>query len=81
MLFWNSSSGLSESEAKKLDNYLHFSEPKNLKKKSILEMGELNPAIDFLDVLSDDIPKGEATETCHFQPVLTRAFYLMMPEI
>lgn len=51
-------------------------------------MGELNPAIDFLDVLSDDIPKGEATElglpyteTCHIQPVLTRAFYLMMPEI
>lgn len=35
-------------------------------------MGELNPAIDFLDVLSEDIPKGEATElglpytnTCH----------------
>ncbi|XP_028295775.1 radial spoke head protein 9 homolog [Gouania willdenowi] len=51
-------SGLSESEAIKLDNYLHFSEPKNLKKKSILELGELNPAIDFLDVLSDDIPKG-----------------------
>lgn len=24
-------------------------------------MGDLNPAIDFLDVLSDDIPKGETT--------------------
>ncbi|XP_047430214.1 radial spoke head protein 9 homolog [Mugil cephalus] len=50
--------GLSESETRKLDNFLHFREPKNLKKKSILEMGELNPATDFLDVLSDDIPKG-----------------------
>ncbi|XP_023286065.1 radial spoke head protein 9 homolog [Seriola lalandi dorsalis] len=50
--------GLSHSEAGKLDNFLHFSEPKNLRKKSILEMGKLNPAIDFLDVLSDDIPKG-----------------------
>lgn len=54
------SSGLSHSEAGKLDNFLHFSKPKNLKKKSILEMGDLNPSIDFLDVLSDDIPKGEA---------------------
>ncbi|XP_031177691.1 radial spoke head protein 9 homolog [Sander lucioperca] len=50
--------GLSHSEARKLDNFFHFSEAKNLKKKSILEMGDLNPAIDFLDVLSDDIPKG-----------------------
>lgn len=55
-------SGLSHSEAAKLDNFLHFSKPKNLKKKSILEMGELNPAIDFFDVLSDDIPKGEITK-------------------
>nr|XP_019947029.1 PREDICTED: radial spoke head protein 9 homolog isoform X1 [Paralichthys olivaceus] len=51
-------SGLSHSEAGKLDSFLHFSEPKNLKKKSILETSQLNPAIDFLDVLSDDIPKG-----------------------
>ncbi|AWP19882.1 putative radial spoke head protein 9 -like [Scophthalmus maximus] len=50
--------GLSHSEVAKLDSFLHFSKPKNLKKKSILEMGELNPALDFLDVLSDDIPKG-----------------------
>ncbi|XP_054474932.1 radial spoke head protein 9 homolog [Anoplopoma fimbria] len=50
--------GLSHSEAKKLDNFLHFRKAKNLKKKTVLEMGDLNPAIDFLDVLSDDIPKG-----------------------
>lgn len=46
--------GLSHSEAGKLDNFLHFTEPKNLKKKSTLEMA----ALDFLDPLSDDIPKG-----------------------
>ncbi|XP_070782287.1 radial spoke head protein 9 homolog [Enoplosus armatus] len=50
--------GLSHSEARKLDNFLHFSTPKNPKRKSILEMSDLNPAIDFLDVLSDDVPKG-----------------------
>ncbi|XP_067428525.1 radial spoke head protein 9 homolog [Thunnus thynnus] len=50
--------GLSHSEAGKLNNFFHFTESKNLKKKSILEMADLNPAIDFLDVLSDDIPKG-----------------------
>ncbi|XP_060947271.1 radial spoke head protein 9 homolog isoform X3 [Limanda limanda] len=50
--------GLSHSEAGKLDSFLHFSEPKKLKKKSILETSQLNPAIDFLNVLSDDIPKG-----------------------
>ncbi|KAF3702751.1 Radial spoke head protein 9 -like protein [Channa argus] len=50
--------GLSQSEAANLDNFLHFSKPKNVKKKSILEIGELTPAFDFLDVLSDDIPKG-----------------------
>ena len=56
------SPGLSYSESGKLDSFLHFSEPKNLKKKSLLETSQLNPAIDFLDVLSDDIPKGEARE-------------------
>ncbi|XP_036406510.1 radial spoke head protein 9 homolog [Megalops cyprinoides] len=50
--------GLSCSEAGKLNNYLHFTEPKYLKKKSILEMADLDPSIDFLDPLSEDIPKG-----------------------
>lgn len=54
-------SGLSDSEAGKLNNFLHFSKPKHLKKKSILERGNLNPATDFLDVLSDDTPKGKTT--------------------
>ncbi|XP_077090902.1 radial spoke head protein 9 homolog [Siphateles boraxobius] len=50
--------GLNPTEAAKLRNYLHFREPVNLKKKSILEMSDLNPALDFLDPLSEDIPKG-----------------------
>ncbi|KAG7509161.1 hypothetical protein JOB18_036296 [Solea senegalensis] len=49
--------GLSDSEARKLDSFLHFREPRN-QKESILGMCELNQTIDFLDVLSDDIPKG-----------------------
>lgn len=68
-------SGLSYSEAGRLDKFLHLSEPKSLKKKSILENGDLNPAIDFLDVLQDDIPKGETADlgltytkiSCHLQ--------------
>lgn len=50
--------GLDPVEAAKPRNYLHFREPVNLKKKSILEMSHLNPAIDFLDPLSEDVPKG-----------------------
>ncbi|XP_028808861.1 radial spoke head protein 9 homolog [Denticeps clupeoides] len=50
--------GLSLSEAGRLKNYLHFTESKNLEKKSILEMAELDPSIDFLDPLSEDVPKG-----------------------
>ncbi|KAM3602770.1 uncharacterized protein V6R79_010189 [Siganus canaliculatus] len=53
--------GLSHSEAKKLDNFLHFSKPKHLKNRTVLEMAQFNPATDFLDVLSDDIPKGSWT--------------------
>ncbi|XP_041661988.1 radial spoke head protein 9 homolog [Cheilinus undulatus] len=69
--------GLSHSEAGKLNNYLHFSKPKNLKKKSILEFGDLTPALDFLDELSDDIPKGSwslqfecASEVCVLRSLL-----------
>ncbi|KAM9840761.1 radial spoke head protein 9 homolog [Aulostomus maculatus] len=50
--------GLSRSEAGKLDNFLHFSVSKNLKRKSYQEMADLNPAFDFMDPLSEDIPKG-----------------------
>lgn len=60
----------------KLDNYLHFSEPKNLKKRSILEKGDLNPAIDFLDVLTDDIPKGESTELSYVSSHINKCHIL-----
>ncbi|XP_029532431.1 radial spoke head protein 9 homolog isoform X4 [Oncorhynchus nerka] len=50
--------GLSSLEASKLSYFLHFTEPQKLKKKSILELADLNPSIDFLDPLSEDIPKG-----------------------
>ncbi|XP_041832361.1 radial spoke head protein 9 homolog [Melanotaenia boesemani] len=49
--------GLNDMEARKLENFMHFRKPKNVK-KSIQEMGQWSPDIDFLDVLSDDIPKG-----------------------
>ncbi|XP_035276149.1 radial spoke head protein 9 homolog [Anguilla anguilla] len=49
--------GLSTLEAENLSNYLHFTEPQHLKKKSIMEMADLDPSIDFLDPLSEDIPK------------------------
>lgn len=64
-LFCILSLGLNPTEAAKLNNYLHFSEPKYLKKKSILEMADLNPTIDFLDPLSEDIPKGENATCTH----------------
>ncbi|XP_063079483.1 radial spoke head protein 9 homolog [Engraulis encrasicolus] len=50
--------GLSFSEAGKLSSYLHFSEPKKQRKLSIMEMAESDPCKDFLDPLSEDIPKG-----------------------
>lgn len=33
-----------------------------MKKKSVLDMGDWNPAMDYLDALSDDVPKGDTTE-------------------
>ncbi|XP_061482399.1 radial spoke head protein 9 homolog isoform X2 [Rhineura floridana] len=45
-------------EAKKLSSYFHFTEPVNLKNKTLLEKADLDPAIDFLDSLEHDIPKG-----------------------
>ena len=50
--------GLSFSEAEKLRNFLHFTEPRSLKQKSILETAEMDPSIDFLNPLSNDVPKG-----------------------
>lgn len=48
-------------EAKKLNSYFHFTEPVNLKNKTLLEKADLDPSIDFLDSLEHDIPKGKQT--------------------
>ncbi|NWH79678.1 RSPH9 protein, partial [Piaya cayana] len=53
--------GLSLTEAKKLSSYFHFTEPVNLKNKTLLEKADLDPSIDFLDSLEHDIPQGSWT--------------------
>ncbi|XP_069810268.1 radial spoke head protein 9 homolog [Dendropsophus ebraccatus] len=50
--------GLTVSEAKKLSSFLHFTPTLIPKKKSLLEKADQDPAIDFLDSLEHDIPKG-----------------------
>ncbi|NXF75419.1 RSPH9 protein, partial [Sclerurus mexicanus] len=50
--------GLSLVEAKKLCSYFHFTEPVNLKNKTLLEKANLDPSTDFLDSLEHDIPQG-----------------------
>ncbi|XP_032851208.2 radial spoke head protein 9 homolog isoform X2 [Tyto alba] len=51
--------GLSLTEAKKLSSYFHFTEPVNLKNKTLLEKADLDPSTDFLDSLEHDIPQGK----------------------
>ncbi|NXX96430.1 RSPH9 protein, partial [Centropus bengalensis] len=53
--------GLSLTEAKELSSYFHFTEPVNLKNKTLLEKADLDPSIDFLDSLEHDIPQGSWT--------------------
>jgi len=50
--------GLQIQEAGKLSSYFHFREPVRLNEKSLLEKADLDKAIDFLDSIDDDIPKG-----------------------
>ncbi|EDQ91947.1 uncharacterized protein MONBRDRAFT_23250 [Monosiga brevicollis MX1] len=50
-------SGLSFQDAGKIDNYMHCREPETLKMKTNLQLAKLDPALDFLDSLADDIPK------------------------
>ncbi|XP_074945312.1 radial spoke head protein 9 homolog isoform X2 [Phalacrocorax aristotelis] len=60
--------GLSLTEAKKLSSYFHFTEPVNLKDKTLLEKADLDPSTDFLDSLEHDIPPGltaaRSVKTC-----------------
>ncbi len=50
--------GLTVNEAAKFSNYFHFRETKNLQNKSILFKANLDKAIDFLDPIDEDQPKG-----------------------
>lgn len=50
--------GLSVTEAGKLSSYLHFRENQRYPKKTIKEKADLDPSIDFLDCIEDDIPRG-----------------------
>ncbi|XP_071962347.1 radial spoke head protein 9 homolog [Antedon mediterranea] len=52
--------GLSVVESGKLQNYFHFREPQKLKEKSLLEKADMDPSIDFLDPISEDIPQGRS---------------------
>eukprot|EP00055_Hartaetosiga_balthica_P005145 m.14643 g.14643 ORF g.14643 m.14643 type:complete len:297 (-) comp4347_c0_seq1:159-1049(-) len=50
--------GLSSHDAGKLSSYCHFREPVTLLQLSEMERAKLDKGLDFLDPLSDDIPKG-----------------------
>jgi len=50
--------GLVVSEAAKLCSYMHFREPQKLPEKSLLQKANMDRAIDFMDCLEEDIPKG-----------------------
>lgn len=52
--------GLSVSESAKLCSYMHFRDPINLEEKSLLQKANLDKAIDFMDTLEEDIPKGRS---------------------
>lgn len=51
--------GLTTNEAAKFSNYFHFRDPKLLKEKSMLLKANLDKAIDFLDPIDEDQPKGK----------------------
>uniref|UniRef100_H2Z829 Radial spoke head protein 9 homolog n=1 Tax=Ciona savignyi TaxID=51511 RepID=H2Z829_CIOSA len=50
--------GLSVTECGKLASFMHFREAQNIGNKSIKEKADLNPSIDFMDSIEEDIPKG-----------------------
>ncbi|KAK3750021.1 hypothetical protein QZH41_008657 [Actinostola sp. cb2023] len=50
--------GLSVADAGKLSSYFHFRDPVIFMKKSLLQKSELDKAIDFLDPIDTDVPRG-----------------------
>ncbi|KAI8785253.1 radial spoke head protein 9 [Biomphalaria glabrata] len=53
--------GLSVQESAKLCNYMHFREAKRLDLKSLLQRANMDKAIDFMDSIEDDVPRGSWT--------------------
>lgn len=58
--FMHLSVGLSVSESAKLCSYMHFRDAICLQEKSLLQKANLDKAIDFMDTLEEDIPKGQS---------------------
>lgn len=52
-------SGLTVSEAGKLSSYMHLRDPVILHEKTQLQRANLDKAIDFLDNLESDVPRGK----------------------
>ncbi|XP_076442656.1 radial spoke head protein 9 homolog [Babylonia areolata] len=50
--------GLHILEASKLCSYMHFRPPVLLAQKTLLEQAHLDKAVDFMDTLEEDIPRG-----------------------
>ncbi|XP_064623054.1 radial spoke head protein 9 homolog [Lineus longissimus] len=50
--------GLNVADAAKFSSYFHFREPINLPQKSLLQRADLDKAIDFMDPVEEDVPKG-----------------------
>ncbi|EDO27772.1 predicted protein, partial [Nematostella vectensis] len=49
---------LSVADAGKLASYFHFRDPVLFNQKSLLQKAELDKAVDFLDPIDTDVPKG-----------------------
>ena len=50
--------GLSVAESGKLSSYMHFRETRAHEPKTIEEKADLEPSIDFMDTIENDIPRG-----------------------
>jgi len=50
--------GLSAADAGRLSNYLHLRTPERINEKSLLQRAEMNKALDFLDPVDADVPRG-----------------------
>ncbi|BFZ08020.1 hypothetical protein BsWGS_11059 [Bradybaena similaris] len=50
--------GLSVQEAAKMCNYMHFREAKRLNLRTLLQRANMDKAIDFMDSIEDDVPRG-----------------------